>query len=86
MAYGNVQAEELIVDHIAIRKDIVDKTTLIQQNIRKALEQPSKQSAISFVCDLWMDSVATRSYLDITFFWVEESGIDRRIWLLKHGM
>lgn len=28
----------------------------------------------------------SHSYLDVTFFWVEESGQDKRKWSLKHGM
>ena len=27
-----------------------------------------------------------RSYLDVTFFWIEESGQDNREWVLKHAM
>ena len=47
---------------------------------------PARYGAVSFVADLWTDNVVSRSYLDVTFFWVEESGIDKRIWSLRHPM
>jgi len=64
---------------MTVRKDIISKSTFVQEKIRYALEYPAKQSAVSFVCDLWSDNVVTQSYLDLTFFWVEESGADRKI-------
>ena len=47
---------------------------------------PSKLGAVSFVSDLWSDNVVQPSYLDVTFFWVQETGPDKRQWALKHGM
>ena len=47
---------------------------------------PAKFGAVSFVNDLWSDSVVQHSYLDVTFFWVEEFGFDKRQWAIKHGM
>ena len=55
-------------------------------NIKNALIEPAKHAAVSFVADLWTDNIVSRSYLDVTFFWVEESGVDKRIWSLRQAM
>ena len=80
---GNIPASDLIVSCTIVRRD---KSASIQESIKNALIDPAKYSAVSFVADLWTDNVVSRSYLDITFFWVEESGIDKRIWSLRHAM
>ena len=54
--------------------------------MRELIAGPSKLGAVSFVSDLWSDSVVQRSHLDVTFFWIEESGPDKRQWAIKHAM
>ena len=66
--FGNIPASDLIVSRAPVRRNIVNKSASIQD--------PAKYSAVSFVANLWTDNVVNRSYLDVTFFWVEESGID----------
>jgi len=55
----------------------------IQGSIRELIAGPSRLGAVSFVSDLWSDSVVQHSYLDVMFFWVEESGPQ---WAIKHAM
>ena len=83
--YGNVPASDLIVSRTTVRREIVKKSACIQDSIKNALIEPAKHVAVSFVADLWTDNVS-RSYLDVTFFWVEESGVGKRIWSLRHAM
>ena len=59
---------------------------MIKETIKESIADPSKLLAVSFVTDLWSDNVVQRSYLDVTFFWIEESGPDKREWALKHAM
>ena len=84
--FGNIPASYEIVSRTTVRRDIVNKSASIQESIKNALIDPAKYSAVSFVTDLWTDNVVSWSYLDVTFFWVEESGIDKRIWSLRHAM
>ena len=84
--YGNIPTSDLIVSRTTIRRDIVNKSTCIQDSIKDALIDPARYGAVSFVADLWTDNVVSWSYLDVTFFWVEESGIDKQIWSLRHAM
>ena len=84
--YGNIPASDLIVSRTTVRRDIVNKSTCIQDSIKDALIDPARYGAVSFVADLWTDNVVSRFYLDVTFFWVEESGIGKRIWSLRHAM
>jgi len=58
----------------------------IQETIKSSLQKPAEQGAVSVVTDLWSDNIVSRSYLDVTLFWVEESGPDNRIWSLKCAM
>ena len=85
-AYGCVPASDFIAGRLTVRKDIVNKLSLIQETIKESIAGPSKLGAVSCVTDLWSDNVVQRSYLDVTFFWVEESGSDNREWALKHAM
>ena len=85
-SYGRVSAEQFIVGRLTACKDIVSKLNIVQEAIRQALVELSKQSTVSFTTDLWSDNIATHTYLDVTFFWAEESGPDKRKWLLKHVM
>jgi len=85
-SHGCVPASEFLVGRVTVRKDIVSKVTHIQATIKSALQPSALQGAASVVTDLWSDNVVSRSYLDVTFFWVEESGPDKRIWSLKHAM
>ena len=64
----------------------MNKLSLIQETIKESIADPSKLGAVSCVTDLWSDNVVQRSYLDVTFFWIEESGPDNRKWALKHTM
>ena len=84
--FGNVPASDLIISRTTVRREIVIKAVCIQESIKNALIEPAKYGAVSFVADLWTDDVVSRSYLDVTFFWFEESGIDKRIWSLRHAM
>jgi len=85
-AYGRIPASDLIVGRKTVRNDIVKTFSQIQGSIRELLVGPSKLGAVTFVSDLWSDSVVQRSYLDVTFFWIEESGSDKRRWAIKHAM
>ena len=85
-AYGCVPASDFIAGRLTVRKDIVNKLSLIQETIKESIAGPSKLGAVSCVTDLWSDNVVQRSYLNVTFFWVEESGPDNREWALKHAM
>ena len=85
-SHGCVPASEFIVGRLTVRKDIVSKLPQIQETIKSRLQKPAEQGAVSVVTDLWSDNVVSRSYLDVTLFWVEESGPDNRIWSLKCAM
>ena len=61
-------------------------STCFQDSIKDAMINSARYGAVSFVADLWTDNVVCQSYLDVTFFWVEESRIDKRIWSLRHAM
>jgi len=82
-SHGCVPASEFIVGRLTVCKDIVRKLPVIQAS---SLQESAEQGAVSVVTDLWSDNVVSCSYLDVTFFWVEESGSDKRIWSLKHAM
>ena len=84
--YGNILASNLIVSRTTVRRDIVNKSTCIQDSIKDALIDPAKYGAFSLVADLRTDDVASQSYQDVIFFWVEESGMNKRIWSLRHAM
>ena len=71
--YGHVSASDFIAGRKTVRSDIVKTFGQIQGSIRELIAGPSKLGAVSFVSDLWSDSVVQRSYLDVTFF------LDRRI-------
>lgn len=77
-AYGRVPASDLIVGRKTVKNDIVKTFSQIQGSIRELLASPSKLGAVSCVSDLWSDNVVQRSYLDVTFFWIDESGSDKR--------
>ena len=83
---GNVPAYDLIISRTTVRREIVIKAACIQESIKNALIESAKYGSVLFVADLWTDNVVSRSYLDVTFFWVEESGFDKRIWSLRHAM
>ena len=70
----SVPTSEFIVGHLTVRKDIVSKLPHIQATIRSSLQESAELGAVSVVTDLWSDNVVSRSYLDVTLFWVEESG------------
>ena len=78
-SHGCLPASEFIVGRLTVRKDIVSKLPQIQDTIKSRLQKPAEQGAVSVVTDLWSDNVVSRSYLDITIFWVEKSGPDNRI-------
>ena len=84
--YGNILASNLIVSRTTVRRDIVNKSTCIQDSIKDAFIDPAKYGAFSLVADLRTDDVASQSYQDVIFFWVEESGMNKRIWSLRHAM
>jgi len=86
--YGRVPASDFIVGRHAVRNDniIVKKFNEVQEILRELIAAPSKLGAVLFVSDLWSDNVVQRSYLDVTFFWVQETGPDKRQWALKDGM
>ena len=79
-------ASEFIVGRLTVCRDIVSKLPHIQAIIRSSLQESAELGAVSVVTDLWSDNVVSRSYLDVTFFWVEESGPGKRKWSLKHAM
>ena len=83
--YGRVSASDFIVGHHTVRSDIVQTVNEVQETLRELIAAPSKLSAVSFVSDLWSDNVVQHPYLDVTFFWVQETGPDKRQWALKHG-
>jgi len=85
-AYGHVPASDFIAGCKIVRSDIVKMFGQIQGSIRELTAGPSRLGAVSFVSDLWSDSVVQRSYLDVTFFWVEESGPHKKQWANKHAM
>ena len=85
-SHGCVPASEFIVGRLTVRKDIVSKLPHIQATISSSLRESAEVGAVSVVTDLWSDNIVSRSYLDMTFFWVEESGPDKRQWSLKHAM
>ena len=85
-SHGCVPASEFIVEHLTVHKDTVSKLPYIQATIRSSLQDFAELGAVSVVTDWWSDNVVSRSYLDMTFFWVEESGPDKRKWSLKHAM
>ena len=58
----------------------MSKLSLVQGTIKGSIADPSKLGAVLCVTDLWSDNVVQRSYLDVTFFWIEESGPDNREW------
>ena len=84
--FGRVSASDFLVGRHTVRNDIVKKFNEVQEILRELIAAPSKLGAVSFVSDLWSDNVVQRSYLDVTFFWVQETGPDKRQWALKHGM
>ena len=69
-----------------MHKDIANNLSQIQDTIKSSLQRSTEQGAVAVVTDLWLDSVMSRSYLDVTFFWMEGSGPNSRIWSLKHAM
>ena len=81
-SHGCVPVSECIVGHLTVRKDIVSKLLYIQATI-SSLQESAELGTVSLVADLWSDNVVSRSYLDVTFFWVEEC---KRKWSLKHAM
>ena len=85
-AYGCVPALDFIAGCVTVQKDIVNKLSMIKETIKESIAGPSKLLAVSFVTDLWSNNIVQHSYLDVTFFWIEESGPDERGWALKHAM
>ena len=45
-----------LVSRTTVRRDIVNKSAYIQENIKDALIEPAKYGAVSFVADLWTGS------------------------------
>lgn len=41
---------------------------------------------VSFTTDICSDNILHRSYLDVTFFWVETTGADKTIWNLQRSI
>ena len=72
--YSNVPASDLIISRTTVGREIIKISACIQDSIKNALIEPAKHAAVSFVADLCIDNVVNCSYLDVTFFWVEESG------------
>lgn len=83
---GRVDAKKLLVGRKATRSDMLQKQLEVKQAIKTALSSPCIDEAVSFVTDLWTDNIVMRSYLDITFFWVDVRGDDSSQWTLKRGM
>ena len=46
----------------------MNKLSLIQGTIKESIADPG---AVLCVTDLWSDNFVQRSYLDVTFFWIE---------------
>jgi len=82
-SHGCVPAFEFTFELHTVHKDIVNKLPQIQDTIKSGLQKSAEQGADSVMTDLWSDNVMSCSYLDLTFFWVEESGSDSRMWSLK---
>ena len=66
-AYGCVPASDFIAGRVTVRKDIINKLSMIKETIKELIADPSKLLAVSIVTDLWSDNVVQRSYLDVTF-------------------
>lgn len=85
-SHGRVDANKVIMGRNTTRAELLKKMKEVQTFVRNAISTPHRKEAVSFVTDLWTDNVVMRSYLDVTFFWVEECGDDGSIWNLKRGM